>query len=137
MRIFSVYGYGDHPMTLVNTLVKACIAGEDFSLGPCTQIWNFLEARDAGAAIAALCLAPELKRNVYDIAGEENRPLRDYVLEIKRICGGAGKLNFGARADNAEGAVDLNPDISGLRELGFKEKYSFEEGIRELYERLN
>lgn len=30
----------------------------------------------------------------------------------------------------------MNPDISGLRELGFKEKYSFEEGIRELYERV-
>jgi UDP-glucose 4-epimerase len=134
LRIYSIYGQGDHPTTLITTLIKACLKNEEFSLGPCTQMWNFMEVRDAAAAIALVSLSPETKRVIYDIAGRENRRLKDYVLAVQELCGGGGKLEFGARGNNAEGAADLLPDISGLRELGFEEKFTFEDGIRNLRE---
>ena len=134
LRIYSIYGHGDHPKTLLTTLIKACLKNEEFSLGPCTQMWNFMEVRDAAAAIALVSLSPNVKRVIYDIAGHENRRLKDYVLAVQELCGGGGKLEFGTRGNNAEGAADLIPDVSGLKELGFEEKFTFEDGIRSLRE---
>ncbi len=81
LRIYSVYGYGDHPTTLTNTLTRACLNGTEFSLGPCTQNWNYLEIRDFSEALSLLVESPDTKSGIVDIAGEETKALRDYVLK--------------------------------------------------------
>ena len=145
LRIFSVYGIGDHESTLVQTLVQAVLAGQSMDLSPCSQIWNFMEARDLARAIAFL-LEGDFGSGTYDLCGKESRPLKDYVLEIEAL-GKAflekkeGKkalatslLRFGERASNAEGPVDLKPSVKDLYDRGFQEKISFSQGIEELYQ---
>lgn len=145
LRIFSVYGIGDHESTLVQTLVQAVLAGQYMDLSPCSQMWNFMEARDLARAIAFL-LEGDFGSGTYDLCGKESRRLRDYVLEIEEL-GKAflekkeGKkalatslLRFGERASNAEGPVDLKPSVKDLYDRGFQEKISFSQGIEELYQ---
>ena len=145
LRIFSVYGIGDHESTLVQTLVQAVLAGQSMDLSPCSQMWNFMEARDLARAIAFL-LEGDFGSGTYDLCGKESRRLRDYVLEIEEL-GKAflekkeGKkalatslLRFGERASNAEGPVDLKPSVKDLYDRGFQEKISFSQGIEELYQ---
>ena len=145
LRIFSVYGIGDHESTLVQTLVQAVLAGQSMDLSPCSQMWNFMEARDLARAIAFL-LEGGFGSGTYDLCGKESRPLKDYVLEIEAL----GKaflekkegrkdrseslLRFGERASNAEGPVDLKPSVKDLYDRGFQEKISFSQGIEELYQ---
>lgn len=145
LRIFSVYGIGDHESTLVQTLVQAVLAGQSMDLSPCSQMWNFMEARDLARAIAFL-LEGGFGSGTYDLCGKESRPLKDFVLEIEAL-GKAflekkeGKkalatslLRFGERASNAEGPVDLKPSVKDLYDRGFQEKISFSQGIEELYQ---
>ena len=145
LRIFSVYGIGDHESTLVQTLVQAVLAGQSMDLSPCSQMWNFMEARDLARAIAFL-LEGDFGSGTYDLCGKESRPLKDFVLEIEAL-GKAflekkeGKkalatslLRFGERASNAEGPVDLKPSVKDLYDRGFQEKISFSQGIEELYQ---
>lgn len=132
MRIYSVYGAGDHPTSLVNTVMQNAMDDRDTDLGPCTQLWNYLEVRDLSRAISILITSNDTTSAVYDIAGEERRPLRSYVETMHQIAGAGGTLRFGARGNNAEGAVDMAPDNAPLRELGFRPYISFEEGIRDL-----
>ena len=145
LRIFSVYGIGDHESTLVQTLVQAILAGQSMDLSPCSQMWNFMEARDLARAIAFL-LEGDFGSGTYDLCGKDSRPLKDYVLEIEAL-GKAflekkeGKkalatslLRFGERASNAEGPVDLKPSVKDLYDRGFQEKISFSQGIEELYQ---
>ena len=145
LRIFSIYGIGDHESTLVQTLVQAVLAGQSMDLSPCSQMWNFMEARDLARAIAFL-LEGDFGSGTYDLCGKESRPLKDYVLEIEAL-GKAflekkeGKkalatslLRFGERASNAEGPVDLKPSVKDLYDRGFQEKISFSQGIEELYQ---
>ena len=145
LRIFSVYGIGDHESTLVQTLVQAVLAGQSMDLSPCSQMWNFMEARDLARAIAFL-LEGDFGSGTYDLCGKEGRLLKDYVLEIEAL-GKAflekkeGKkglatslLRFGERASNAEGPVDLKPSVNDLYDKGFQEKISFSKGIEELYQ---
>ena len=54
MRIFSVYGTGDHETSLISSCVRAAKEGRTAELGPCRQQWNFLHVKDCAAAILAL-----------------------------------------------------------------------------------
>ena len=130
MRIFSVYGEGDHPYSLINSLIDGFDRGEAIELGNCTQLWNYLYISDAAEAIRLLC--EKADAGIYNVASEDTRPLREYVEELHDIMGGRGSALFGRRPDNAEGAADLSPDTTRLRELGFKCKLSFAEGIERM-----
>lgn len=144
LRIFSVYGIGDHESTLVQTLVQAVLAGQSMDLSPCSQMWNFMEARDLARAIAFL-LEGDFGSGTYDFCGKESRPLKDYVLEIEALgkaflekkegkkAWATSLLRFGERTSNAEGPVDLKPSVKDLYDRGFQEKISFSQGIEELY----
>ena len=146
LRIFSVYGVGDHETTLVHTLVQAVLAGQSMDLSPCSQMWNFMEARDLARAIAFL-LEGGFGSGTYDLCSQDSRPLKDYVLEIeslgkaflekkegKTLSTSSSLLRFGERASNAEGPVDLKPSVKDLYDRGFQEKISFQQGIEELYQ---
>lgn len=127
MRIFSVYGPGDHAGSLVNTLIEGFGHGDTVALGNCTQSWNYMYIDDAADAIALLCESGE--EGIYNVASDDTRRLRSYVEEIHEIMGGRGAAGFGMREDNAEGPADLSPDIRRITDLGFKTRISFDEGV--------
>lgn len=131
-RIFSVYGPGDHPWSLISTSMDTFLKGGFMELGACTQMWNFLYVRDCARALGALLLA-KAPGGVYNVAGEDTRPLRSYIEELHRLCGGNGSYRYGNRPPNAEGEVSLMPDIQKLKDaVGFCQEISFETGIRRM-----
>lgn len=129
-RIFSVYGPGDHPWSLVNTCLSTWQQEGHMELGECTQQWNFLYVTDAAAAIVRLLT--EGRPGIYNIAGEDTRGLREFIEEMYRLCGSRGSFTFGTRKPNAEGPASLIPDITKLTtETGWRPVTSFTEGIYE------
>ena len=99
-------------------------------LGECTQMWNFLYIEDTAAAL--VCLLTEGRAGVYNIAGNDTRPLRAYIEEMYEICGNKGTFRYGERPQNAEGPADLMPDIGKIcRETGWRPVTTFAEGIYE------
>lgn len=130
-RIFSVYGPGDHPWTLVESCLRAWKQGGSIDLSDCSQRWNFLYIDDAAAALAGLLT--DGRGGVYNIAGNDTRPLRQFIEEMYVLCGKKGGYRYGARPQNAEGAAELIPDIGKLcRELPWQPRVSFSEGIRRM-----
>jgi len=129
-RIFSVYGPGDHPWSLVQSCLRTWQQGGEMKLGACTQQWNFLYIEDAVSALVHLLAEGE--PGVYNVAGTDTRPLRDYIEELYRLCGSRGSYVYGERPENAEGPADLMPDIGKLRATGWEPKISFAEGIHEM-----
>lgn len=136
-RVFSVYGPGDHPWSLVESCIRTFKEGGTMELGACTQLWNYLYITDAIRALVTL-LVGDAPAGVYNVAGEDTRPLRDYIEEIRSLCGGKGECLYGKRPPNAEGVTSLNPDITKLQEaIGFEQRVPFTEGIRGMIEREN
>lgn len=136
-RIFSVYGPGDHPWSLVESCLRTFSSGEYISLGECTQMWNFLYLDDC---IRALRLLMETEKGsvsgIYNVAGpvEENRKLREYIRAMYEVLGFHGSYSYGRRKPNAEGPANLIPDINRLiAATGFKPSVTFEEGIIKTY----
>lgn len=168
MRIYSVYGSGDHETSLVNTVLRAALRHEAITLGPCEQRWNYLEVHDLARAIRILLSSEDTRTGIYDIAGSDSRMLKKYVIAMNAIAarfaanadttadGGTttaagatqavteggqttdtaagvtptgAELRFGTRANNAEGAANMSPEILKLQRLGFHQEISFEAGI--------
>lgn len=137
-RIFSAYGPGDHPWTLVESCLDAFLNGKELSLGACTQQWNFLYITDLAKAMCALIETPEenfagLTNPVFNLAGSETRQLRSFVEEIYDACGGRGVSNYNTRGENAEGVINLIPSIEKItRVTGWKPETDFQTGIHNM-----
>ena len=54
LRIYSIYGKGDHERSLVKTLVRNTLKGRETELGLGNKIWNFMAEEDFGRALAFL-----------------------------------------------------------------------------------
>ena len=54
LRIYSIYGKGDHERSLVKTLVRNTLRGVETELGSGNKIWNFMAEEDFGRALAFL-----------------------------------------------------------------------------------
>ena len=129
MRIYSVSGSGDHETSLGNTVLRAALRHEAITLGPCEQRWNYLEVHDLARAIRILLRSEDTRTGIYDIAGSDSRMLKKYVIAMNAIAGDGAELRFGTRANNAEGAANMSPEILKLQRLGFHQEISFEAGI--------
>lgn len=137
VRIFSIYGAGDHPWSLVNTCLDTFTKGAHMDLGACTQQWNFLYIDDLVDGVLSLVFCEHLPEGngIYNIAGDEEAtmPLRRYVEAMYELCGRRGDYTYGKLPANAEGLANLIPDIRKLKAVtGWRPKVSFEEGIRHM-----
>lgn len=54
LRIYSIYGKGDHERSLVKTLVRNTLRGMETELGSGNKIWNFMAEEDFGRALVFL-----------------------------------------------------------------------------------
>ena len=151
LRIYSIYGKGDHERSLVKTLVRNTLRGMETELGSGNKIWNFMAEEDFGRALAFLTDLDILTRKgesgsfTIDICSGESRLLSDYIKEIEQIgfsflkkkglrYSEASLLRFGLRPPNVEGDYDFTAHTKELSALGFEEQISFSSGIEELYE---
>lgn len=140
--IFSTYGPGDHPWSLVSSCIETFRSGGRMELSDCTQNWNFLYIDDAGRAIAALAeYEGSLSSHgcIYNLGGpmEETGPLRGFVEQIYALCGRKGSFVYGRHPSNAEGVVNLEPDIRKLQNVtGWEPKIRFEQGILNILRKL-
>ena len=131
-RIFSIYGYGDHPWSLINSCIEKMQKDEDVELGDCLQYWSFLHVSDLANAFVSIIQCHEKIENneVFNIGSENNQPLRYFVEKIKGICNSSSNLKYGTFRQNPESVKSVICSSNKLKTLtGWNEQISFEKGI--------
>ena len=109
-------------------------------LGACTQQWNFMYIEDLIESLLALAVSEGTvgytgeagENGVYNLASDRDAtmPLRAYVEEMHRLCGGRGGRIYGEMPPNAGGQANLIPDIEKIKKrTGWRPKVSFEEAV--------
>lgn len=137
LRFFSVYGYGDHPWSIISTLLHELPQGNKVKLSACKHKWNFMYIDDAIDAVYSLYAAVvknvSFKYGIFNVASEDTRELKEFVMEIHKILEEKGVLDFGAFVQAKEGPLSIVPDINALCQMtgGWREQYTFEKGIKE------
>lgn len=138
LRFFSVYGTGDHPWSIISTLVRELPEGQTVSLSACRHHWNFMDIEDAAQAVRWLFAQAGNRQgetHIVNVASADTRELKSFVEEIHRLCDGSGSLEFGTFVQAKEGALSIRPVIDELYRLTdgkWREQYSFAEGIRRM-----
>ena len=139
LRFFSVYGWGDHPWSIISTLVRDLPQGKTVALSACRHRWNFMYIKDAAEVVYQLHhRAGKGPGGIVNIASRDTRVLKDFVEEIHDIAGGRGFLEYGSFAQAKEGALSVCPDVDKLNRLlggGWQEAYTFRQGIEETMKR--
>lgn len=141
LRYFSVYGSGDHPWSIISTLVRELPQGNTVTLSACKHRWNFMHIKDATDAVVTLyeqSLKHQGECHIVNIASKDTRVLRLFVEEIHRLCDGKGRLEFGTFVQAKEGALSICPELAVLGKLThnrYQEMVTFEEGIKEMLRR--
>jgi nucleoside-diphosphate-sugar epimerase len=140
-RIFSVYGYGDHPWSLINTAVRSMLQNAPMELSSCTQLWNFMEVRDTADLLA--CFFERANRippddsSIFNVATRDIRPLREFVEEIRAAAGSCSVLHYGGYRQSEESAVSLVPNMDKVERIfHWQPKITFSAGIADLIAHL-
>lgn len=131
MRIFSVFGSGDHETSLISTCIRDFKENKDVHIGECIQSWNYIYIKDLCEAVYLLSKKDLQGEFVFNVAGENNRILMDYVKDIKRLLDSSGDIVVEKKEAASEGLPFLNPNIERLKRIGFVESYGFEKGIKD------
>ncbi len=131
MRIFSVFGSGDHETSLISTCIRDFKENKDVHIGECIQSWNYIYIKDLCEAVYLLSKKDLQGEFVFNVAGENNRILMDYVKDIKKLLNSTGNIVVEKKEAASEGLPFLNPGIERLKRIGFVESYGFEKGIKD------
>lgn len=131
MRIFSVFGSGDHETSLISTCIKDFKENKDVHIGECIQSWNYIYIKDLCEAVYLLSKKDLQGEFVFNVAGKTNRILMDYIKDIKRLLDSSSDIVVEKKEAASEGLPFLNPSIERLSRIGFVESYGFEKGIKD------
>jgi nucleoside-diphosphate-sugar epimerase len=133
VRIFSVYGVNDRKTTLISSILQKMANNEDIKLTEAVQTWDYLFESDAGKALY-LIGRDSTHSDVYCLGSGEERLLREYICEIKKITGSSSKLEFGAVPYEKNAVMNLHADITKvLEKTSWKgPEVNFNDGIKQI-----
>ena len=130
-RIFSIYGIYDNEGTMLNYAIDQFIDNKVAKFTPATQIWNYLNAKDAGRMFFLLGKC-DVQGGIYCIAHPESMRLRDYIEEMKSIYGEKAQCEYERNSIDYH-PINLNVDISKTTEaINYIPQVSFTDGIKEV-----
>ncbi|SDP06266.1 NAD-dependent epimerase/dehydratase family protein [Selenomonas ruminantium] len=130
-RLSNIYGGQNGSGNLISYTMKELRFGHMPTYGPCEQPYNFTYINDVLEALYLLGSAEKLSRAEYFISNGECRLLKEYLQSLVSLMG--GKIGIGMRSDDGVRYQKIWFDSSHLQEeLGFRPKYQFEDGIKEI-----
>lgn len=131
IRVLSVYGPNDGENTLISYAIRKLLNNEDLNVTKCEQIWDYLYSNDAAKAIYQIAEFG-INNKTYVLGSGEGRPLYSYIEEMKNIINSYSKINYGRIPYSHNQVMYLCANISNLKDIGWEQETSFDEGIKEL-----
>ncbi|MFT4164467.1 MAG: NAD(P)-dependent oxidoreductase [Microlunatus sp.] len=131
-RLFYLFGPYEHPKRLVASVASRLARNLPAPLSSGTAVRDFMDVRDAGAAVAALALSSVT--GAVNIGSGEATKVIDLARQLQAIAGGTGQLQIGGWPDRAEEPARIVADVFRLRdEVGFKPAASLSERLQETF----
>jgi nucleoside-diphosphate-sugar epimerase len=127
-RVAMVYGAGEHQDRFVASLARALVRGEPAKMSSGKLTRDFLDARDVGAAIAAV--ATSSVKGPINIGSGTPVTLLQVAETLARLAGHPNMLKAGALPDRPNEPPSLVMDVTRLtREANFRPRIALEQGL--------
>lgn len=129
MQFANIYGPGNRTGNLVGYTLRQLRNDEEAAFGPALQPYDFIYIDDLLEAVCRLGCC-DTDKSFYYIGSGTPRTLRDYLIEIGRICNKSELIRIGARPDDGIRYSEEMFDIQPLEEcIGEYVTYGFTDGI--------
>jgi nucleoside-diphosphate-sugar epimerase len=140
LRIFNVYGPGEHTPRLLPYIVENAKLGKSIELTPCEQIRDFVYVRDIASIFwrALECMPEDNHLRILNVGSGSAVPLKSFVCTVARVLEERGlkiRVKFGARPYKPGEPMYYAANISRLWSiLGSLQPTAFDTGIRQTLE---
>lgn len=131
----SLYSPERRDNNVITYVIKSLLRGESPKLSCSRQLWNFLNIQDAVAGMDAIINYGKPNEE-YELGGQENLPLKDFLTIIQSKIDPTIPLGFGE-------IQDIVPDIDGSVNLAklkkdtrFSPRITFEVGIDDMIDQF-
>jgi len=127
-RIFNLYGPAEKSQRLMPSVINSCLKGEDVKVSDCLKFQDYLHVKDTAYGIVDV-FESDIEGAVNICSGKPVQ-LRAIVEKIAQLTNFKGKILWGAipAAFGDEVVVGNNEK---LKSIGWSQKYSLEEGLKE------
>ena len=127
-RIFNLYGPAEKSQRLMPSVINSCLKGEDVKVSDCLKFQDYLHVKDTACGIVDV-FESDIEGAVNICSGKPVQ-LRAIVEKIAELTKFKGKILWGAipAAFGDEVVVGNNEK---LKSIGWNQKYSLEEGLKE------
>ena len=126
-RIFNLYGPPETPQRLMPSVINACLRGEDVKVSDCLKFQDYLHVEDTARGIVDV-FEKDISGAVNICSGKPVQ-LREIVTKIAELTGFNGEILWGA-VPAAFGDDLVVGNNEKLKSIGWKPKYSLEEGLK-------
>lgn len=132
LRLFSVFGPGDHPARLIPRLVADARAHAPLCLSRSDVARDYLYVDDvADLFLAALRAAPRLAGRVLNAGSGRRVTLAEIVAHIRALTGSRSEARWGSFPLAPHDRGCWTADVTELRrQLDWRPAFSFEDGLR-------
>ncbi len=136
-KISNAYGEGDRTGRFMHATVEKMRRGEPSGFTHGRQLYDFIYVSELARAFIAIG-EKGLPGAAYYIGTKNVKPLKEYILDIKRAAGSASALSFGAVPFKGAMLPGETFDAGPLeRDTGFCAKIGINEGIKKYMEWLD
>ncbi len=131
IRIFSAYGPHDNKNTLIMYSISRMKQNLDVEMTLGTQNWNYIYIDDVVNILYLLSTISTYEAMSFNVCSNDNRMLRDYIAELKKLMNSDSRLIFGAKKYNeSEGIISFIPQNDNIKKyLQYNKFTSFEGGV--------
>lgn len=127
-RLFFLYGPHEAPNRLVPSVVRNLIEGK---AAPCSRgmaVRDFMDVRDAGAALASLALSKV--EGPVNIGSGDGHSIAEVASKLGELSGRPELVRIGELPDRSGEPPFIVANVGRLRgEVGFRSTYSLEDGL--------
>lgn len=129
-RLFFLYGPHEDPRRLVSSVARALASGEPAACSRGLAVRDFMDVRDAGAALAAVTLAGAT--GDINIGSGHGACIAEIASTLGDLAGRPDLVRLGALADRADEPPRIVADVLRLTgEVGFRPRIDLRSGLRD------
>jgi nucleoside-diphosphate-sugar epimerase len=132
-RLFFLYGRHEDPRRLVSSIARALVRGEPAPCSPGLAVRDFMDVRDAGAALAAIVLA-DATGNI-NVGSGHGVSIAEAASRLGELAGQPDLIQLGVLPDRPGEPPRIVADVSRLTgEVGFRPRFDLTSGLRDALE---
>ena len=126
--ISNIFGAGEYSARFFNTTLRKMLKSERIPLTCGNQLYDFIYVSDAVKAI--ILVGKKGEKNVsYYIGNETQKPLKQFVIEMKEVLKSDSELVFGEIPFTGAMLSYHEFDVAAVASLGFHPEITFKQGV--------